>query len=139
MASHPIPSQPALADETEYKPRRRSRTDLFQFPELSEEDKQVVRLVEDALESSQFLTNDDIEALQIARRIIVSYGGVKAFVELQKMLKMQVSGPEIAKKFDVTRQRVNQWKRALGNEQCSFTFRSSLERVFAVQQIQSVK
>lgn len=50
---------------------------------------------------------------RIARNIIKNHGFEK-FMQLIEMYKRGVSGPNIAKEFGVTRQRVNQWKQRLG-------------------------
>tara|TARA_R100000315_G_scaffold36940_2_gene15445 strand:- start:882 stop:1094 length:213 start_codon:yes stop_codon:yes gene_type:complete len=49
----------------------------------------------------------------MARNFIKSYG-YAAFLKLLTMFQQGLSGPEIGKKFNVSRERVRQWKNAFG-------------------------
>ncbi|MCF6205375.1 MAG: hypothetical protein L3J47_00580 [Sulfurovum sp.] len=58
--------------------------------------------------------------------IIKSYGRDK-FLFLINEFSKGTSGAEIARQFSVTRQRVNQWKKALGVESVTFTMFAGVE------------
>jgi hypothetical protein len=114
--------------EIPQKRRSHHSIDLLQFPDLSEEDKKAVRAIEGML-AAPTISPEDTEALQVARRVILSYGGVKGFTALRDMLKAGINGPEIAKKFGVTRQRAHQWGKALGTQTCVFSERVCIEKL----------
>ena len=50
---------------------------------------------------------------RMARNFIKSYGFTR-FLQLLTMFQQGLSGPEIGKKFNVSRERVRQWKKAFG-------------------------
>lgn len=77
--------------------------------------------------------NEDIRAAQIARRIMVSYGGESALKDFIKMVERNTPGTKIAKRFGVTRQRANQWKDALGAEVTIYRVRPVLRRFLGNQ------
>lgn len=66
-----------------------------------------------------------MKARKVAEHIINSHGQ-KAFVQLIEMFKNQVPGSLIAKEFSVSRQRVHQWKHAIGEEHKSFELKSEV-------------
>jgi hypothetical protein len=72
------------------------------------------------------ISGDEVKAAQIARRIIVSYGGEQGLRSFIRMLEQGRPGTEIAQKFGVTRQRANQWKDAIGTCKTSYEVRPSL-------------
>lgn len=53
--------------------------------------------------------------------------GKDRFLKLVQMLRDCNSGPAIAKEFEVTRQRVNQWKKLFGTESKSYTLKPEIE------------
>lgn len=61
----------------------------------------------------------DLRAIRVAENLIKSYGEEK-FRYLLDQFSQNVPGPKIATEFSVTKQRVSQWKRALGV--CRTTF-----------------
>lgn len=75
----------------------------------------------------------DVRAVQIARRIVVSYGGEPALREFISMLEKGTAGTEIAQRFGVTRQRANQWKDAIGVERKRYEVRPLLRRIIGAE------
>ena len=61
----------------------------------------------------------EINGAKVAKNIINRYG-IDKLTTLIAKFRSGVPGPEIAKDFGVTRQRVNQWKKALGEEHITF-------------------
>jgi len=77
--------------------------------------------------------DEDVKAAQIARRIVVSYGGEPALREFIRMLEDGKPGTEIAARFQVTRQRANQWKDAIGIETTRYAVRPILRRLIGTE------
>lgn len=74
---------------------------------------------------------DDDEAIQVAQRIDTAYmneGGLRDLIDL---LTKNTPGPVIAKKYNVSRQRVNQWKNALGYDEKKFIMRTCIEQILS--------
>lgn len=69
-------------------------------------------------------------ARTVAANFIESYGQ-KKFVKLIAMLTNVEPGPKIAAEFDVSRQRVHQWKSQLGIEQTTFTLDPAVETLLS--------
>lgn len=67
-------------------------------------------------------------ARTVAQNFIRTYGQ-KKFIKLMAMLTANDPGPLIASEFDVTRQRVHQWKCQLGVEQTTFTLDAAVEQL----------
>lgn len=67
---------------------------------------------------------------RISQNLIKSYGRDK-FVQLLQMFMENVPGPKIAEEFQVSRQRVHQWKQALGTEKTTYTPHPEVERIIA--------
>ena len=63
---------------------------------------------------------------RIAQNVIKTYGRQK-FLQLIEMLRAGIPGPVIAKEFNVTRQRINQWKMQLGKETINYTVHPAIE------------
>jgi hypothetical protein len=78
-------------------------------------------------------SDDDVKAAQIARRIVVSYGGEQGLRSFIRMLEEGKPGTEIASRFGVTRQRANQWKDAIGMQRTSYEVRPLLRRLIGAE------
>lgn len=65
---------------------------------------------------------------RVAENIISSYGREK-FLFLINQFSAGASGPSIATEFNVTRQRVNQWKRKLGVEHITYVLQPEVEHL----------
>lgn len=70
-------------------------------------------------------------ARTVAQNFIKAYGQ-KKFVRLVEMLKSNEPGPKIAYEFDVSRQRVHQWKEQLGVETRTFTLDPEVHKLLGV-------
>ena len=57
--------------------------------------------------------------MRVAENLIKTYGSAK-FTQLIQMFHENVSGTAIASEFEVSRQRVNQWKHSLGVERITY-------------------
>lgn len=68
---------------------------------------------------------------KIALNLINNYGQTR-FNELIRMLLANESGALIAKEFNVSRQRVNQWKRALGYTKTTFSLNPEVEKLIGL-------
>lgn len=124
-------SKPVPQDGEEPLARRSSRSatkSLEYHLDLSDTDIAVLTAIEQAL-SSPDLTPLDLEALQIARRVVLSYGGIKALKQLSDMFERQEAGTAIGDVFDVTRQRIHQWRRVLGQESCQFKLHECVKQL----------
>lgn len=67
--------------------------------------------------------------LLVVRRILLSYGGERSLRRIVKMAEAGVAGSEIASKFGVSRQRVNQWLSSLGNRSVRYEVHSSIRKL----------
>ena len=65
---------------------------------------------------------------RVAENIIKTHGREK-FLFLINQFSSGASGPSIAKEFNVTRQRVNQWKRKLGVEHIQYVLQPEVEKI----------
>lgn len=67
-----------------------------------------------------------MSARRVAENFIKAHGRPK-FVRLIQMFHDNVSGPQIAHEFSVSRQRVHQWKSQLGQERVLFVVDPEIE------------
>ena len=65
---------------------------------------------------------------RVAENIETAYGREK-LLYLVNQFAQGTPGPEIAKAFGVTRQRVNQWKRKLGVEHVTYVLDPAVEKI----------
>ena len=68
----------------------------------------------------------DIDPRTVAENIIRDHGKA-AFVKLISLLREGESGTKIGYILGVSRQRINQWKQALGDEQVTYNVHPSVE------------
>lgn len=67
----------------------------------------------------------------VAQNFIRTYG-IKRFNKLITMLMGSEPGPKIAAEFDVSRQRVHQWKVQLGVEHTTFTVDPEVQKLLGI-------
>lgn len=104
-----------MSAQVESTPKRRSKR-IGNLPGWAQ------KLIEKSEEPDQ-----DAEAMQIARRIVADYGGTLALKKLISMFEEGRSVSEIGEVFEVTKQRVSQWRQALGAVQETFTSRQIVQ------------
>jgi hypothetical protein len=63
---------------------------------------------------------------RVAQNLIRTYG-MPMFLRLVELFRANESGPVIAAEFKVTRQRVHQWKKVLGQERTIFILDPEVE------------
>ena len=66
--------------------------------------------------------------VRVAHNVIKTYGYAR-FMLLIQMFRDGVPGPKIATEFEVTRQRVNQWKHAFGRERITYVLNAEIEEL----------
>lgn len=69
----------------------------------------------------------------VAQNFIKTYGRTK-FLRLVEMLQNNEPGPKIAHEFDVSRQRVHQWRLQLGQETVTYVLNSAVETIVGTVQ-----
>lgn len=72
-----------------------------------------------------------MQAKKVAQNLIKSHG-ISNFLTLIRMFQSNESGSKIAKKFSVSRQRVHQWRKALGITEVTFTPSSEVAEIIGV-------
>lgn len=75
-------------------------------------------------------TEDEV-AKTVAQNFIKKFGKPK-FLRFIAMLQNNESGEKIAYEFEVSRQRVHQWKIQLGQEKIMFNLRPSIEEMLGI-------
>ena len=73
------------------------------------------------------VVSNDLRAIRVADNLIKSYGEDK-FRYLLEQFGQNTPGPKIATEFSVTKQRVSQWKRALGECRTTFHLHPEVEK-----------
>lgn len=71
---------------------------------------------------------EDAEGIQIARRVAQDYGGERALKRLLQMFEQGAYISEIGKRFNVTKQRVSQWRSSLGSVEEKFVVRPLVKK-----------
>jgi hypothetical protein len=71
---------------------------------------------------------EDAEAVQIAKRVMQDYGGERALKRLLQMFEEGEYISDIGEKFKISKQRVSQWRRALGCVTESFVVRPLVKK-----------
>jgi hypothetical protein len=74
------------------------------------------------------MSNKRTTAQRVAENIKQTYGEEKLLYLVNQFAK-GTPGPEIAKAFGVTRQRVNQWKNKLGTAHVTYVLAPEVERI----------
>lgn len=75
--------------------------------------------------------NGDIGSLQIAMRVIADYGGIEGLHRLIECFEQSMRGPQIAREFKVSKQRVSQWRRSLGYVEEKYVVRDVVKKALA--------
>jgi hypothetical protein len=88
--------------------------------------KRIAALPQWAREAIQQSTNPlvDAKAAQIVHRIVTCYGGPNGLKHIVCMFQRCEPIEKVAKEFDVTKQRISQWRQALGFVEEKFTPRA---------------
>lgn len=75
--------------------------------------------------------NGDIGSLQIALRVFTDYGGTAGLNKLIDRFERGIKGSQIAREFNVSKQRVSQWRKALGFVEEKYVVRDVVKKALA--------